>query len=236
MGNTVQKLGCFDFKGEECSSFICKICFEPMSPDQRFKNKRCSHPLCVDCISKYIDAKILENSSNVKCPDLKCNKLLDPLSCRPILGPASFERWCHSLCESMTQSSKHAYCPFNECSALVLNECGGTITKAKCPCCKRFFCFQCKVPWHSGYRCSETGDLREMNDIIFGRLMEMKGWQRCPSCGRCVERTSGCPDITCRCRIRFCYKCGVRSTAFHTCKARAQSGITSLGLVGSFPM
>lgn len=41
-------------------------------------------------------------------------------------------------------------------------------------------------------------------------LMGTEGWQRCPECGMCIERTSGCPHMVCVCGGEFCYSCGDR--------------------------
>ncbi|XP_058108718.1 E3 ubiquitin-protein ligase RSL1-like [Magnolia sinica] len=79
----------------------------------------------------------------------------------------------------------------------------------------------CKVPWHSGYRCDdETGVMRDRNDVLFGKLVEKKRWQKCPQCNQCVELVSGCAIMTCRCKTFFCYMCGSRFTLLHafTCK------------------
>lgn len=42
------------------------------------------------------------------------------------------------------------------------------------------------------------------------QLMEANGWRRCPQCGVCVERTTGCNHIVCVCGGEFCYQCGER--------------------------
>ncbi|KAI0506436.1 hypothetical protein F5B22DRAFT_623554 [Xylaria bambusicola] len=39
-------------------------------------------------------------------------------------------------------------------------------------------------------------------------LAKRKGWKRCPSCRRLVEKVTGCDHISCRCGQHFCYKCG----------------------------
>ncbi|KAK7850200.1 hypothetical protein CFP56_001387 [Quercus suber] len=89
------------------------------------------------------------------------------------------------------------YCPDPQCSTLVLNECK-IVTKSECPVCKKEFCFQCKTRWHAGYRCNESGQLRDENDVLLGRLIEEKKWSRCPNCGHAVERVDGCNDVICR--------------------------------------
>lgn len=198
---------------EDTSSFTCEICIEPVPFNKRFKmNRSCNHhSYCLGCVAKYIQAKIEEyNVSEIKCPGLECEKLLDPLLCRSILSANLFVRWCDVLCESALSKHQKVYCPFPDCSSLILNECRGKVKKTKCPNCKKWLCFQCQLPWHTGYRCKETGEMRDRNDILLGQLMEDRKWRRCPACNHGVERHSGCPRITCRCGTKFCYVCGRR--------------------------
>ncbi|KAJ4953560.1 hypothetical protein NE237_030392 [Protea cynaroides] len=197
-------------KKEVFPSFTCEICIEPMILEKKFRNKqRCSHPFCSDCIAKYIEAKVADNTIEVPCPALNCNKLLDPFSCRLVLPARLFEKWFDLLCESSVQRyCKIAYCPFPECSALIVNDCGRNITRSECPNCKKLFCFQCKIPWHAGFGCNETEQKRDKNDILFGNLVEKNKWKRCPGCKYHVERNEGCQNIKCRCGVLFCYNCG----------------------------
>ncbi|XWS35318.1 hypothetical protein CRYUN_Cryun21dG0115600 [Craigia yunnanensis] len=198
MGNTQQK------PEEPDSDFTCEICIEPFSADNKFKNSSmCKHSFCSDCIAKYIEAKVVEfNIANINCPALDCKFLLDPLSCRPILSNQLFDKWCELLCHATVleyyEHGRRCYCPYRDCSALVLNECNDKVTKSTCPNCKNNFCFQCKSSWHAGYQCSEMRTYRDRNDILLGKLIEEKKWTRCPTCGHAVERNGGCIMIHCR--------------------------------------
>ncbi|KAF9616145.1 hypothetical protein IFM89_028611 [Coptis chinensis] len=204
MGNTIEKSkhtsdDLEEQHGDVPSFFTCEICIEPVSRDRRFK--KCSHnnSYCVDCMAKYIEAKLEDyNVSEIKCPGLECHEILDPLSCRSILSTRVFERWCDVLCESTLLQCETAYCPYTDCSAVILNECGGKVRKTKCPNCNKLLCFECKVPWHACYSCNETGEMRDANEVLLGRLMEKKKWKRCPVCRHGVELVSGCPVVTCR--------------------------------------
>lgn len=213
MGNTTQKLTCLACNQEEekeegnGSSFTCGICLETMSIEKKFKRKNCSHPFCLDCISKHIYYKVHDNNmAQVKCPHLGCTNLLDPQSCQSILTVETFARWCDVIFETMVIESSniaYCYCPFEDCSELVVDECGrnGMVPKAQCPSCKRVFCFQCKVPWHEGYRCSERVVRKERDEELFEQLAEKKRWKRCPKCNACVEVIAGCAVVTCRCAV-----------------------------------
>ncbi|KAK1352215.1 putative E3 ubiquitin-protein ligase RNF217 [Heracleum sosnowskyi] len=146
--------------------------------------------------------------SRILCPALNCDNYLDPLSCRPFISSQVFDKWCDLLCESAVLEIDRCYCPYGDCSVLILNECGGRLKKSKCPKCNKLFCFSCHATWHAGYRCEEARELRDTNDIAFGVLAENKKWQRCPICHHCIERKYGCKIVRCRCGTSFCYKCG----------------------------
>ena len=184
---------------EEDSNFTCEICTEPMLAIRKFKNgSLCKHPFCLDCIAKYIEVTVEESTGCIECPGLNCKQPLDPLSCRRIISKPIFEKWCDHLCDSTVLGSESCYCPYRDCSVLVLNECMDNLKKIKCPNCKKNFCFLCKIPWHAGYRCNESRHLRDRNDILVGELIEEKRWTRCYNCGHSVERVSGCRDIKCK--------------------------------------
>ncbi|CAK9142059.1 unnamed protein product [Ilex paraguariensis] len=214
MGNSLQKpiqnsveLQVQEVEDEEQhdSTFTCEICIEPMLSSKKFKNKnKCTHPFCLDCIIKFIDVKISENVAKIKCPALNCEQFLDPISCRPIISRQLFDKWCDVLCEDTLLGLDRCYCPDRNCSALVVNECGGIVKRSKCPNCKRLFCFQCKLSWHAGFGCQESGDLRDRDDTAFGVLVERKHWKRCPQCHHFVELIEGCRIVKCRFTLSLC--------------------------------
>lgn len=206
MGNTQQKQEVSlakteeDKSGEEESStFTCEICIEPTLSVKKFKNNdECFHSFCVDCFAKYIEVKVEDNVASIKCPALDCNHLLDPLICQTIISVELFNKWCDLLCDSSLLVLDRCYCPYQNCSALVINECGGTVKKSTCPNCKKLFCYTCQVPWHAGYWCTESQQRRDANDVNFGVLLEKFQWNRCPMCGQAVELIDGCQNVKCR--------------------------------------
>ncbi|MCL7043006.1 hypothetical protein MKW94_008612 [Papaver nudicaule] len=211
--------------------FTCEICAELVPLKAKFKNMQimngCAHNYCTRCIAKYIE---------IKCPSTYCGVVLDTLSCRSIVSEVVFEKWCRAHCESavLLQSSKggfaygRSYCPYRDCSELILNECVETnsttkVTKSNCPNCKKLFCFHCMVPWKESHRCVDTSDttidIDDSNDVLFIENVKRNKWVRCPSCSHYVERSEGCNLITCRCKSEFCYECGEQACI---CKARSQ--------------
>ncbi|KAI3896044.1 hypothetical protein MKX03_031988 [Papaver bracteatum] len=215
--------------------FACEICAETVPMNRKFKNmemKGCLHPYCTDCVAKYIEAKVIQyNISEIKCPSTDCNIILDASLCQSVLPKTVFEQWCRVLCESavFVDSSKgglaygRSYCPYGDCSELVLNECvrissssnDTTLSRSTCPNCKRLFCFHCMIPCTEHHQC-RRGDVIidiDSKDVSFMKMVKHKKLTRCPTCLRYVERSGGCKNITCRCKTSFCYHCGRKNCA-----------------------
>ncbi|XP_059650145.1 uncharacterized protein LOC132295899 [Cornus florida] len=179
---------------EEASTFTCEICTEVMLPTstKKFKNNnRCVHSICnsicTDCIAEYIIVGIEENNPNFGYPSLFCRQMLDPLSCRHVIPAQLFNQWCDMLCDSALLRLDACYCPYQDCSALILNECGGDVRRSECPNCDGLFCFRCKQPWHAGYECEDHHQSGSSGDVEFRVLEESNEWMRCPLCKHCVE-------------------------------------------------
>ncbi|XP_049383161.1 E3 ubiquitin-protein ligase RSL1-like [Solanum stenotomum] len=185
MGNTLQKIQ-EDELPDESQPFCCKICMEPLLlPSTKFKNQNlCIHPFCIDCITRYISVKLVDNVVEIPCPFPTCKQFLDPIRCRNLVDSELFDKWSEKLCEYSVLGLARCYCPKRNCSALILDECGGVATRSKCPNCKRLFCFQCKLPWHAGFQCEESGALRDTNS--FGCRANF-----CYNCGMRVDRPHG---------------------------------------------
>ncbi|PNY02504.1 putative E3 ubiquitin-protein ligase RNF144A-like protein [Trifolium pratense] len=172
-----------------------------------FKNQRCYHSFCSECVIKQVATKIQDKISIVSCPGLNCKGVLDLESCRSLLPKELIDKWNDSLCESLFITVPKFYCPFKDCSAMLLdeNEGGGEeeyIRESECPFCHRLFCARCHVPWHPGIGCEEyqklNVDERGREDLLVRELANQKKWRRCPKCKFYVEKNEGCLHITCR--------------------------------------
>ncbi|XP_024967181.1 probable E3 ubiquitin-protein ligase ARI9 [Cynara cardunculus var. scolymus] len=170
---------------------------------EMFRNTNvCTHSYCFDCIRGHVAAKIKENITQVKCPHLQCKGLIGPEICRSIVPKEVLERWENSLCESMILASeKITYCPFKDCSAMLVDDGAETVTSSVCPNCNRLFCASCNVVWHSGFDCNEFRGLKkgekDPEDLKLMDLAKRKKWKRCPNCKYFVEKVSGCLHISC---------------------------------------
>ncbi|CAL9041645.1 unnamed protein product, partial [Musa banksii] len=196
-------------RGESSSSapVLCKICMDTAPAAEMFRSSNCSYSFCRDCLSRYIGAK----------------GVLRPELCQDIVPADVFSRWETALCESMVLASQRFYCPFKDCSALMIDDGQETVMQAECPSCQRLFCAQCKVGWHSGLSCEEFKmlgtDERGREDLMLMKIAKDKRWKRCPRCKFFVEKTQGCMHIRCRCGFEFCYGCGSKYVMAHACNS-----------------
>ncbi|GJN16071.1 hypothetical protein PR202_gb03021 [Eleusine coracana subsp. coracana] len=160
-------------------------------------------------------------AGTVRCPDASCAAALDPELCRAALPADVFERWCAALCEALFLGARRTYCPFPDCSEMMVaddDQGSVVVTQSECQVCRRLFCARCGVaPWHIGVTCDEYGRLRKgdsgREDMMLLEMAAGRKWKRCPSCQFFVEKSEGCNNIRCRCGFQFCYVCGTSSTS-----------------------
>ncbi|XP_019198322.1 PREDICTED: E3 ubiquitin-protein ligase RNF144A-like [Ipomoea nil] len=204
---------------------LCEICMDTKTENEMFRRcDSCTHSYCSACIGRHVAAKIQENvSGGVKCPDVSCKGIIEPQHCRSIIPRQVLDRWESAVCESMILASQKFYCPYKDCSAMMVDDGGETVTASECPNCRRLFCAQCKVAWHAGKDCREFQSLniedseRGIEDVMLMELAEENQWRRCPRCSIYVERRDGCLHISCRCGQEFCYRCGAIYSLVHVC-------------------
>ncbi|KAI6704344.1 hypothetical protein NL676_007306 [Syzygium grande] len=129
--------------GGESSESFCEICAERKEAKEMFSiGTVCSHTFCSLCISRYVETKVLDAVTTIKCPGLECEGVLQINSCRQILPENVLHMWERSLCKAMFLKSQKFDCPFKNCSALLIKDYdGGEVTReSECPYCHRLFC------------------------------------------------------------------------------------------------
>ncbi|PSR89238.1 E3 ubiquitin-protein like [Actinidia chinensis var. chinensis] len=197
-GPAIREPGRFSNSKPDPTPFTCEICFDVKPQIESFKITGCSHSYCSECMIKYVASKLQENVTKIRCPASGCEGVLEPEHCRTILPSEVFNRWGSALCEAVILAAEKFYCPFKDCSALMIDDGGEreAITQSECPNCRRLFCARCKVPWHSEIGCEEfqklNKDEREREDIMLMQLAKKNRWMRCPKCKFYVERKEGC--------------------------------------------
>ncbi|XP_047942575.1 E3 ubiquitin-protein ligase RSL1-like [Salvia hispanica] len=118
--------------------------------------------------------------------------------------------WDEVLCEAAIGVGQRVYCPYKDCSALLVDDGSGGIALAECPFCNRLFCASCNVaPSHTGMDCEGFAKLgkdeREEGDLMVHDLAKSNKWRRCPGCNFYVEKNEGCLHITCRYAFLLCF-------------------------------
>ncbi|GAB2267518.1 hypothetical protein Dimus_002498 [Dionaea muscipula] len=197
-------------------SFTCELCADDDKPHgESFAIQGCGHTYCRDCVRSFVSLKLDGGGvSRIGCPVPGCDGGLDPEYCRGVVSMEVFNRWGDLLCESVIGAGHKYYCPFKDCSALMVDDGDEVVTRSECPHCHRLFCAQCKVVWHEGFLCDEfqrrlNNDERSAReDLLLRNLAMNKKWKRCPACKFYVERIDGCNNMSCRCGGAFCYNCG----------------------------
>ncbi|KAK9070062.1 hypothetical protein SSX86_010461 [Deinandra increscens subsp. villosa] len=196
---------------------FCGICMDIKASSEMFENtKVCGHQFCSECIRGHVAAKIQENRIKITCPEPSCQVMIGPEACRSIGVPQEvLERWEKILCESVIMEAQKFYCPFKDCSAMLVDDGGVAVTSSECPFCHRLFCAQCKVAWHCGMSCAESQSVKRGDDNLLMKLAKKKKWMQCPKCKFMVEKVVGCQHISCRCGYQFCYGCGRSAFGSH---------------------
>jgi E3 ubiquitin-protein ligase RNF144 len=187
-------------KQGQSSKILCGICFDSVTRSNMFSTGSCNHPFCTKCISKYVKNKIKEKVVKLNCPDPECSVELKPEHLQSILPNKIIVDWESANCESSIALKDKIYCPYENCSLLMVNDAACAVTSYECPSCHRLFCAQCKVPWHADMNCRQFQKSKRENklDKNFLELAKRKRWQRCPTCSMHVQKAGGCMSVRCR--------------------------------------
>ncbi|KAL8497330.1 hypothetical protein ACS0TY_020861 [Phlomoides rotata] len=159
-----------------------------------------------------------DEEAKITCPVIDCAAVLETDTLRAVLPADVVSMWDDILCESLISPRMKFYCPYKDCSGLLVRE-NEVIRESECPFCHRLFCAECSLPWHSGVGCEERERLEEERerecDLKLHDLAKKSKWKRCPNCKFYVDKKDGCLHVTCRCRFEFCYSCGKAWTSNH---------------------
>ncbi|KAH7322121.1 hypothetical protein B0J17DRAFT_251345 [Rhizoctonia solani] len=199
---------CKDILKTPPAPVVCEICLE--TRDLVSSTSLCTHHpmVCASCLGEYLSHAIrVEGLTTFVCPAVRCEQLLgygDVV--KHIAGDAECLDRFNAL---ITQRELERHADFRWCTnptcgqGQIYSEGGPIIT---CDHCHTQSCFFHKVPWHQGLTCEEYTVEREHNANEEYLTTHTKP---CPSptCGRPIEKVSGCDHMTCRCRHRFCWSC-----------------------------
>ncbi|XP_047182939.1 E3 ubiquitin-protein ligase RSL1 [Vigna umbellata] len=199
----------------------CAICLEDTAVSQIFSVDGCQHRYCFSCMKQHVEVKLLHGMVP-KCPHEGCKYELLVDSCQKFLTQKLTDIMRQRQAEASIPVAEKVYCPYPRCSALMTktevfeyskNLIGESELSGpkKCLKCHGLFCFNCKVPWHSGMTCFMYKTLNPnppAEDLKLKFLASRSLWRQCVKCNHMIELAEGCYHMTCRCGSEFCYNCG----------------------------
>ncbi|KAL4738463.1 hypothetical protein BDV11DRAFT_170978 [Aspergillus similis] len=175
---------------------FCAACMEEFGID-KMALLPCAHQYCRQCLAIMFERAIANELS------------FPPRCCRPITIKTAHSfldrelviRYIQKRAEFETRDK--IYCHKIECNTFI-HPSFIELDFAICPKCGSATCIHCTTKAH------ELDDVCPM-DAATAELLQTankRGWKRCWSCRRMVERAGGCPHMMCICGASFCYICG----------------------------
>ena len=114
----------------ESSLSYCEICDDRKERHQMFTISGCSHSFCSDCISTCVKTRLEQNITIIMCPGENCKLVLELEACRGLLSKEVIDLWEDLLREELLRATGgRLHCPFKDCSALLLNDNQGEVSR-----------------------------------------------------------------------------------------------------------
>ncbi|EDV29037.1 uncharacterized protein TRIADDRAFT_52519 [Trichoplax adhaerens] len=207
----------------------CVICFDTFPANEVLNFSVCRHEFCKDCLSKFIESTVKENSIlKLNCPvcqmpDLSMasgeyfsvvDQMVRNLVKDGYLAKEIYELYDMKLRDyNLHQDPLFLWCP--HCSNGFERDPFSPL-KVQCNLCLKFTCYKCRIKWnklHDDVNCedyrkrlSEKKNEEELLSIL--NDLEKTGLQ-CPSCNCKFEHAKGgCMHMTCsNCTFQFCCGC-----------------------------
>uniref|UniRef100_A0A0E0B3D3 RBR-type E3 ubiquitin transferase n=1 Tax=Oryza glumipatula TaxID=40148 RepID=A0A0E0B3D3_9ORYZ len=218
-------------------TFECGICFDTLPMLDLFRGLPCDHKYCLECMTTYIDGKVREGAVPVACPDPECADggdggagVLHPEGCKKAIDFAAFTDWGLRLAEGAVPHDRRAYCPNHRCGILLEASGEAEPAMAACPACQHLLCAMCGGEWSTADDADHRDCSKGPEAAMVKKLADERRWKACPKCRMLVERTAGCRVMSCRCRMVFCYLCGLQIGAVLEGKEKCQC-LDNLGVV-----
>jgi len=175
----------------------CVICCDPLKQGTDIKELiPCGCVLHEDCYQQTIKMGI--ENRHLKCPYNNCNEPIDLLS-HLKEGHITMDVYNDfmdvELIKFLERNLLVRKCP--ECC--IFFEYEGLCYTLQCPNCESSFC----------KGCMRIGGHKKDGCITTKKLIEELGVQMrlCRMCNNYIEKSFGCPCITCRCGYLFCWEC-----------------------------
>lgn len=130
--------------------YMCPICCTEArdSPNMKVACMSCNHSYCLDCYSRFISQKIVDDGEavRIKCPAHKCPTILDPHSIQMLVDKEVYDKYQRLFIKSWVDENEYLkFCPSANCENVVechvkRSEMHQIIPTVACKCGTRF-CF-----------------------------------------------------------------------------------------------
>ncbi|OMJ80940.1 hypothetical protein SteCoe_18702 [Stentor coeruleus] len=174
---------------------LCEICCCNIA-DSKLS---CGHSFCRNCITQYINGKIMDGEVlEIRCPTISCY-ILDQNSIKIYISEEMFDKYKEFIHRKHMESDVNfRWCPQKNCKGFDIYESSNKLT---CQDCSYSFCFLCADSWHDG----QCKALKTSGFLFWSRKKKVKF---CPVCRVRTEKNGGCPSMTCRkCSTSWCWLC-----------------------------
>jgi len=197
---------------ENLEKAVCMICFDKIDPTQYNPLEPCGHLFHAPCFKAYVDNKISSREFPIFCPILECKAEIDGSFIKEIIESSEFEKFDQYSFKFLVERNSEEYscCPTPDCSYVFVWVAKEDSNDFTCPKCKKRYCLNCRVAYHTGMTCKEyeINNKHTSDDDKFLKFVKGKKYKQCPKCKFWVSKTQGCNHMTCRCKFQFCYACG----------------------------
>jgi len=215
----------------ECFSPVtCEICGDVSEQGNDFYALHCLHWFCATCWEGYLESAIGSRNIQATCPMGQCSKRTTPSMYIFFCGDQVTEQFQFLVAQSFIEEqgrqtgtgaggSSTSYCKNPRgCSGVVLMADDADSSEAYCSLCSSHFCASCDLPPHAPATCElvtqweakggylETGKKEDEE----ARKLKHHTTKPCPKCGVRIEKSGGCPHMTCMqptCKYQFCWDC-----------------------------
>eukprot|EP01094_Clydonella_sp_ATCC50884_P015818 TRINITY_DN2647_c0_g2_i1.p2 TRINITY_DN2647_c0_g2~~TRINITY_DN2647_c0_g2_i1.p2 ORF type:complete len:380 (+),score=135.99 TRINITY_DN2647_c0_g2_i1:741-1880(+) len=172
---------------------------------------QCGHAMCTECFEQYVRGAI-EARETLGCAYGDCAEQVSARDVRVVLGDAAANMYASIEQLALRRDLDGlVHCKTPDCpnSVMMGDKARAKHPKWRCTECNCDWCVVCDDAWHEGSTCEQFQAWRAENgavDRAFDELIE-QGVVRVCVCGKPIIKNGGCPQITCKCGVKFCWKC-----------------------------
>jgi ariadne-1 len=97
--------------------FKCQVCFDDYNEQNIMPLEACDHIFHMDCVKMYLQTKIEERATEIKCPDQKCKEGISMADMMAVLEEDQLEKYYkYTLSAAIDQGEGMSWCPSPDCN------------------------------------------------------------------------------------------------------------------------